>query len=53
MRRDGARRLDMTEERLIATPDPDGELSEDLGRLEEVLLQLQPYEPVDNPAPLG
>jgi len=39
--------------RLVAVPDSDGELTHDLGRLEEVLLQLQPYEPDDDPAPLG
>jgi len=36
--------------RLVAVPDTDGELAHDLGRLEEVLLQLQAYEPDDEPA---
>jgi len=39
--------------RLVAVPDTDGELTTSLGRLEEVLLQLQPYEAGDDPAPLG
>jgi len=39
--------------RLVAVPDTDEELTHHLGRLEEVLLQLQPYEPDEEPAPLG
>jgi hypothetical protein len=39
--------------RLVAVPETDGELAHHLGRLEEVLLILQPYEPGDEPPPLG
>ncbi len=38
---------------LAAVPDTDGELAHHLVRLEEVLLQLQAYEPDDEPAPIG
>lgn len=37
--------------RLVAIPDTDGELVAHLGRLEEVLLHLQPHGPGDDPAP--
>jgi len=39
--------------RLVALPDTDGELAHDLGRLEELLLLLQPYDRGDEPAPPG
>jgi hypothetical protein len=39
--------------RLVAVPDTDGELAHHLGRLEEVLLQHQPYNDEDDPAPAG
>jgi hypothetical protein len=39
--------------RLVAVPDSDGELAHHLGRLEEVLIHLQPYDDEDDPAPAG
>ena len=43
----------MNSDRLVAVPDTDGELAHALAVLEEVLLQLQPYEADEPPAPLG
>ena len=39
--------------RLVVVPDTDGDLADALGVLEEVLLQLQPHEPDDEPAAPG
>ncbi len=43
----------MMMDRLRVLPDTDGEVAHHLGRLEEVLLQLQPYDDEDDPAPAG
>jgi|GEM_PF-4843412 len=40
-------------DRISLPPDTEGELAQLLGRLEEVLLQLQPYDEDDDPAPAG
>lgn len=40
-------------ERLRILPDTDGEVAHHLSQLEEVLLQLQPYDEEDDPAPAG
>ncbi|MGH9008737.1 MAG: hypothetical protein ACRDYF_02705, partial [Acidimicrobiia bacterium] len=37
----------------VVLPDTDGEVAHHLGQLEEVVLQLQPYDEEDEPAPAG